>query len=374
MGSGLISPRSSAVTGVAIFSPFNPPVVEAIAEDPLLADTKIIAEAWDAAGAYQVGSFATARWAEWNGRYRDDIRRFWRGDPGMIGPTATRLAGSSDLYEATGRKPYHSINFITSHDGFTLNDLSSYNHKHNHANGEDNRDGDNNNYSYNWGYEGATRRRNINRVRRKIVKNKLTTLMLSQGVPMLLSGDECHRTQRGNNNAYCQDNSTSYFDWRLVKRHQELLRFTQALIRFRRQEPAVRREHFLSGELRPGAPLPEVSWYAHTGTYVDWHRDDHSLICVLAAVRPDSLVLPDVADEDAEPPSRNVMMMLHAGNKPREFVVPEACRQFRWRRFVDTAADSPKDIYPDLDGPRLAGEVVWLDAHSTMIFVSEIAK
>ncbi|MGA2033146.1 MAG: isoamylase, partial [Thermoguttaceae bacterium] len=167
----------------------NPPVIETITEDPQLADTKVIAEAWDAVGAYQVGTFGSLRWAEWNGRYRDDVRRFWRGDPHMVGPLATRLAGSSDLYEAGGRRPYHSINFLISHDGFTLNDLVSYNDKHNEANGEQNRDGDNNNYSCNYGVEGPSTRRSVEVLRVQQVKNMLATLLLSQGVPMLLFGD-----------------------------------------------------------------------------------------------------------------------------------------------------------------------------------------
>ena len=207
----------------------NPPVVERIAEDPLLADTKVIAEAWDAAGAYQVGSFAKLRWAEWNGRYRDDVRRYWRGDAFEIGPLATRLAGSADLYQPGGRHPYHSINFITSHDGFSLNDLVSYIRKHNEDNGEGNRDGDDNNLSDNYGVEGPTRRKSVETVRLRQIKNFLATLLLSQGVPMLLAGDECRRTQGGNNNAYCQDNPTSWFNWRLVEKNAELVRFTQVV-------------------------------------------------------------------------------------------------------------------------------------------------
>jgi len=220
----------------------NPPLVELIAEDPLLADTKIIAEAWDAAGAYQVGSFGNHRWAEWNGRYRDDVRAFWRGDDGTLGALATRLAGSSDLYEHDGRPPFCSINFITSHDGFTMNDLVSYKEKHNEANGENNCDGDNHNISDNYGAEGPTRKKSINTIRTRQIKNMLTTLLLSQGVPMLVSGDEVRRTQKGNNNAYCQDNDTSWFNWRLVEKHSNLLRFVRSLIHFRRRQPTVRRK------------------------------------------------------------------------------------------------------------------------------------
>ncbi len=320
----------------------NPPVVEAIAEDPLLADTKIIAEAWDAAGAYQVGTFANLRWSEWNGRYRDDLRRFWRGDHHMVGAVATRIAGSSDLYQPTGRHPYHSINFITSHDGFPLNDLVSYNEKHNEANGENNCDGDNNGYAYNYGVEGPTRRKSIEQVRLRQIKNMLASLLLSQGVPMILMGDECRRTQRGNNNAYCQDNSISWFDWKMVKRNRDLYRFCQVLIAFRKAEPTVRREDFLSGRpCRPGG-LPDVSWFnAHGGT-IDWGHDDRSLVCLLgAAPRSDPEAVPN----------HHVLIVMHAGVDARDFILPPVARSLSWRLFIDTAAFSPSDIYPGLDGP-----------------------
>ena len=320
----------------------NPPVVEAIAEDPLLADTKIIAEAWDAAGAYQVGSFANLRWAEWNGRYRDDLRRFWRGDPNMIGALATRLAGSSDLYQHSGRRPYHSINFITSHDGFTLNDLVSYNHKHNQDNGEDNRDGDNNNYSYNHGVEGPSRRTTVQRLRARQVKNMLASLLLSQGVPMLTAGDECRRTQRGNNNAYCQDNAVSWFDWTRAQRHEELRRFCRSLIAFRKAEPTVRQPNFLDGQLvRPGG-LPDASWYNAAGGPVDWSTDSRSLTYLLAASRQSDLL---------EPPNHHVLMMFNAGIDPKPFTIPPLARPLSWRQFVNTAAESPADVHPKLDGP-----------------------
>lgn len=340
----------------------NPPVVEHIAEDPLLADTKIIAEAWDAAGAYQVGTFANLRWAEWNGRYRDDLRRFWRGTPRMIGPLATRLAGSSDLYEPSGRRPYHSINFITSHDGYTLNDLVSYEQKHNEDNGEGNRDGENNNLSANYGAEGPTRNRAIQRIRRRQIKNMLASLMLSQGVPMLLSGDECRRTQRGNNNAYCQDNPISWFDWRRVVKHKDVFRFCQALIAFRKAEPTVRQSRFVTGEpVRPGG-LPGVSWFDAEGRSVDWGRHDCSLVSLLAAVaRSDPL----------SPPAHHVLLMVHAGTEPREFVLPKIGAGLPWRLFLDTAADSPRDIYPELDGPAPPpGGPIRLESRSTVCFVA----
>ncbi|MEC9149424.1 MAG: glycogen debranching protein GlgX, partial [Planctomycetota bacterium] len=234
----------------------NPPLVEAIGEDPLLADTKIIAEAWDAAGAYQVGSFGDHRWAEWNGRYRDDVRRYWRGDGGMLGAMATRLSGSSDLYQSGGRQPHCSINFVTSHDGFTMNDLVSYREKRNYENGEDNRDGDNNNLSDNYGVEGPTDRKLIDDLRLRQIKNMMATLLLSQGVPMMVAGDEIRRTQNGNNNAYCQDTPVSWFDWDLVGENQELLRFSKALIQFRKMQPAVRRQSFLTGDAAAPDQLP----------------------------------------------------------------------------------------------------------------------
>jgi len=320
----------------------NTPVVEAIAEDPLLADTKLIAEAWDAAGAYQVGSFHALRWAEWNGRYRDDVRRYWRGDGHMVSQLATRLSGSSDLYQASGRHPYHSINFVTAHDGFTLNDLVSYEHKHNEPNGEDGRDGENNNNSINYGVEGPTRRRKIDRLRLRHIKNVLTTLMLSQGVPMLLMGDECRRTQQGNNNAYCQDNEISWFDWELVRRHDGLVRFVRELIHFRRREPTVRRTRFLSGQPdAPGAP-PDVSWYSADGEPFNWSHDDGSLMCVLGAFN--------------ELPQRghHLLLLIHATMESREFIVPEHLRGLGWRQLIDTAAEPPHDIYPRGDGPPLS--------------------
>jgi isoamylase len=323
----------------------NPPLVEVIAEDPLLADTKIIAEAWDAAGAYQVGSFSDhLRWAEWNGLYRDDVRRFWRGDGGTVGAMATRLSGSSDLYQGAGRPPYCSINFITSHDGFTLNDLVTYKDKHNELNGEGNRDGDNNNLSDNYGVEGPTRRKSIRQLRSRQVKNMLATLFLSQGVPMIVAGDECGRTQRGNNNAYCQDNALSWFDWRLVKRNAELLRFVKTLIRFRRAQPTVRRSQFLTGQPTDHDEIPDVSWYNAVGETVDWNSHDLKLTCVLAAPS---------RQDDPKGVGCDILLMLNSTPDPFDFAVPESVVGRKWRLFIDTASPSPRDIYPNLDGPAL---------------------
>lgn len=228
----------------------EPPIIEMIAEDGVLADTKLIAEPWDAAGLYQVGGFPFGRrWSEWNGRYRDDVRRFWRGDPGFAGAIAQRLCGSADLYEWSGRLPRHSINFVTCHDGFTLHDLVSYNHKHNLANGEGNRDGCNENYSWNCGVEGETHDPEILGLRKRQAKNLMATLMLSQGVPMILAGDEFLRTQRGNNNAWCQDNEISWVDWTLQEKNKDFLRFVREMIQLRKRHPVLRRRRFLQGEL-----------------------------------------------------------------------------------------------------------------------------
>ena len=337
----------------------NPPLVEYIGEDPMLADTKIIAEAWDAAGAYQVGSFATTRWAEWNGAYRDNIRRYWRGDLGMTGPMATRLAGSSDLYQSSGRQPYHSINFVTSHDGYTLNDLVSYERKHNLANGEDNRDGDNNNYSANYGVEGPTRRLPIRRLRRRQAKNFIATLMLSQGVPMLVSGDEVLRTQRGNNNAYCQDNDLSWFDWRLVHRNAEMLRFTQEVISLRQHQPVLKRADFLTGTAHAPGDLPDVSWYGAGGDVIDWSHTFHSLTCLLGTSGLD------------DPVARHVLIFMHSGGQPQSFQVPKPARHLHWRLAIDTAAEPPEDVYVEARGPFIDSfETIHLEHHSLKCYIA----
>jgi glycogen operon protein len=337
----------------------NPPMVELIAEDPMLADTKIIAEAWDAAGAYQVGSFANQRWAEWNGHYRDDMRRYWKGDWGMTGPMATRLSGSSDLYQSSGRRPYHSINFITSHDGYTLSDLVSYERKHNLDNQEDNRDGDNTNNSANYGVEGPTRRKSIVDHRQRQAKNFAASLLLSQGVPMILSGDEVLRTQRGNNNAYCQDNAISWFDWRLVEKNAEMLRFVQALIAFRRRQPNVRRGAFLTGKPATPGALPDVSWYTPEGKLLDWNNIGSSFTSVFGT------------DGLNEPAVRAVMIMLHAGDEPKQFMPPVIPAGNNWRLFVDTAAEPPRDVYPEADGPSLGSEPLTLESHTLRCYVAE---
>ncbi|HBE69821.1 MAG TPA: glycogen debranching enzyme GlgX [Planctomycetaceae bacterium] len=320
----------------------NPPMVEMIAEDPMLADTKIIAEAWDAAGAYQVGSFGDLRWAEWNGRYRDDVRKYWRGDDGLIGPMATRLAGSSDLYEHAGRAPYCSINFITSHDGFTLNDLVSYKDKHNEANGEGNRDGDNNNESDNYGVEGPTRRKPIEKLRLRQIKNMMSTLLLSQGVPMLVMGDEIRRTQKGNNNAYCQDNEISWLDWRFVKRHEGLREFVKGLIAIRKSQPTLMRTRFLTGRPFDSRGVADVNWFNHLGLTFNWENPSGGLVCWLPA--------PAVAD-DPEGEGRDLLLLFNGTGDKLTFNLPDQIRGLRWTKLLDTDAETGKDIFPNLDGP-----------------------
>ncbi len=320
----------------------DPPTVETIAEDPMLADTKIIAEAWDAAGAYQVGAFSHIRWAEWNGRYRDDVRRYWREDHFMTNLLATRVAGSSDLFKPGGRAPYHSINFITSHDGFTLNDLVSYAQKHNEENGEQNRDGDNNGFSQNFGVEGPTDIPELDELRLRQIKNFLATLLFSQGVPMILMGDECRRTQAGNNNAYCQNNPISWFNWDLTLKNAELRRFVSALIEFRRNEPALRRQTFLSGSPdSPESEFPDVAWFRHDGKPFDWVDSSSSTLAFMLAAFP----------QNAPSESRHILVIFRNESSPAHFWFPERLKSLSWRLFANTGNTAPNDIFPNLDGP-----------------------
>lgn len=341
----------------------NPPLVEAIGQDPMLADTKIIAEAWDAAGAYQVGSFGDDRWAEWNGRYRDDVRSYWRGDAGTRGALATRLAGSADLYQPGGRPPCSSINFITSHDGFTLNDMVSYREKHNLANGEDNRDGDNHNFSENFGVEGPTDQPLIDQLRLRQIKNMIATLMLSQGVPMIVAGDEFRRTQKGNNNAYCQDNDISWLDWDLMEKNAALVRFTRCLIDFRRNQPTVRRQQFLTGVPDSKDGWADVSWFSPLGTAVDWHTPEQPIICLLAA--------PNTTDDPQEL-GRDVLLMLNSSGTGCRFLIPTISKTKKWRLFVDTSLPSPHDVYPEFNGPELPASGCHTLPHKSMaVYVAE---
>lgn len=299
------------------------PLIRRIAEDPVLRGTKLIAEAWDAGGGYQVGSFGGRRWAEWNGRYRDDVRRYWLGDPGTRPAFASRITGSADIYQGGDRSPEHSINFITCHDGFTLHDLVSYRQKHNWANGEGNRDGSNDNISMNCGVEGPTDDPDILALRHRMQKNHLATLFLSLGVPMLLGGDEFSRTQGGNNNAYCQDNEISWYDWRLLETEGELHRFTKALIALRKQNAVFQREHYFNGN--GPSDKADVLWFSPDGTPVDWDSDETPV-----AYR--------INGRDNE----GVHIFLAFNNT--EEVIPFTLPKGTWHECVNTGRAAPHDI------------------------------
>lgn len=314
----------------------NPPVVEMIAEDPVLSDTKIIAEAWDAAGLYQVGTFSPHhRWAEWNGRFRDDVRAFMCGHAGMVPALATRIAGSSDLYQRHNRRPCNSINFITSHDGFTLVDLVSHNEKHNLINGEDNRDGDNHNLSWNSGVEGSTANRKIHNLRSRRLRTMATILLLSQGVPMLVAGDEFGRSQQGNNNAWCQDNAISWLDWSLAKKNRGQLRFFRKLIQLRKAHHIFRRENFFQfGNFGPDndACSLEILWQGLRPGEQDWSHECWTLAFLLNG-----------ATLDEEDDDFFIMINGHAAD-PAAFTVPPPTRGRRWVRVIDTGRPAPLDF------------------------------
>jgi glycogen operon protein len=315
----------------------NPPVLEQIAEDPMLRHTKIIAEAWDAGGAYQVGWFPGGRWAEWNDRFRDEVRRYWRGDGRQVRHLATRLSGSSDLYLRDGRKPFHSINFITSHDGFTLRDLVCYENKHNDDNGEDNRDGGDANYSANYGIEGASTNPVIERVRERQMKNFIATLMVSLGTPMILGGDEFGRTQGGNNNAYCQDNGISWYDWSLLEKNRALYRFVREMIAFRLRHHGFMRPEFYTGRDGNYNGLPDISWFDEKGDAPDWEKMEACL-----ALRMDG----SRADISSDRDDNDFFIMFNGGEKPTPFAICEAPEGKTWVRAVDTGRASPEDICP----------------------------
>ncbi len=309
---------------------------DVILQDPVLNRVKLIAEPWDLGeGGYQVGNFPPG-WAEWNDRYRDTMRAFWKGDGGLIGEFARRLTGSSDLYGRSGRRPYASINFITAHDGFTLRDLVSYNDKHNEANGEDNRDGHNHNLSWNCGAEGPTDDPRINRLRAQQSRNFIATLLLSQGVPMITAGDEIGRTQNGNNNAYCQDNETSWVDWSLDGDRERLLAFTRRMIALRRAHPTFRRRDFFQGRPIYGGDIKDIVWLRPDGnemTRHEWESEHARALAVYLAgaglAEVDSRGRP-LADDD-------FVLLFNASAEPVEFRIPERLGAGRWLVVLDTA-------------------------------------
>jgi glycogen operon protein len=307
-----------------------------IHQDPTLANVKLIAEPWDVGpGGYQVGNFPI-RWAEWNGRYRDTVRHFWRGDGGHVPELASRLAGSSDIYEQSGRGSYASVNFVTAHDGFTLYDLVSYEHKHNEANGEDNRDGHDDNISRNWGVEGDTDDDRILDMRFRLMRSFIATLAFSQGVPMLSHGDEIARTQRGNNNAYAQDNEISWVDWTLDERRAQLLAFTRKCFTLRHIHAVFRRRHFFRGAPSVKGGMKDLTWLKPDGTEMseaDWHDgNNHTLGMLIYGDGTDEI------DDRGRPVTGDTLLLLfNGGPEGVDYVMPQIDGGGIWAEMVDAA-------------------------------------
>jgi len=329
------------------------PLIWGIELSEQLAATKLIAEAWDAVGLYQLGNFPGFRWAEWNGRYRDVIRGFVRGDRGLISEVATRISGSPDFYQPQHRLPINSINFVTCHDGFTLHDLFSYETKHNHANGEDNRDGHNENISSNCGVEGDTADPLILALRRQLAKNTTAILLLSQGVPMLLAGDEVLRSQRGNNNCYCQNNELSWLDWNLLDTHADMLRFVREMIALRHRHPSLMRRRFLSGNPVGERGAPDVSWYGAKAEPPDWHDARAQVL---------GFTLAGVGEQEAD-----LHVLLNMAPSPLETVLPPIVGR-GWRLAVDTSRESPNDIIPAAAQQPVEQSVISVAARSVVVF------
>jgi glycogen operon protein len=308
---------------------------DVIHQDPVLYDVKLIAEPWDVGvGGYQVGNFPPG-WSEWNGKYRDTVRDFWRGEDATLSEFALRLTGSPDLYEDDGRTPNASINFITAHDGFTLQDLVSYNDKHNEANGENNEDGENYNRSWNHGVEGPTDDPEIVELRERQKRNYLTTLVLSQGVPMLLGGDEISRTQQGNNNAYCQDNEISWFDWSLVDSNLPQLGFTRRVMEFRQRHPVLRRRRFFKGREFHGTGVEDMSWFDPTGeemTNEDWSE----VFAKSVAVFINGQEIPDPGPNGERITDDSFLMLFNAHAEAIVFSLPPVKWGQRWEVVIDT--------------------------------------
>jgi isoamylase len=311
-------------------------------QDPTLSQVKLIAEPWDLGeGGYQIGNFPVG-WAEWNGEYRDGVRAFWRGDPGRCGELASRISGSSDLYAAGGRRTYASVNFVTAHDGFTLHDLVSYEQKHNEANGEDNRDGADDNLSRNWGVEGPSDIPGVIAVRQRMKKNFLATLVFSQGVRMLLGGDEMGRTQRGNNNAYCQDNELSWVSWELAAQDRELLDFTRDVVKIFNDNPVLRRRGFFTGRPVRGE-IKDVTWLHAQGremTQADW---DNPMMRTIGMLIDGEAT--DEVDERGRPvQGKTVLLMLNGGETSRRFVMPQLDLPGVWEEVMNTARPGRRTI------------------------------
>jgi glycogen operon protein len=320
----------------------NPPLVESLAGDPILGRCKLVAEAWDAGGLYQVGSFpAYGRWAEWNGKYRDTLRKFLKGDLGQVPDLSLRLQGSPDLYY--GRGTAASINFLTCHDGFALRDLVSYNDKHNEANGENNCDGANDNNSWNCGAEGDTDDPSISELRLRQMKNAAALLATSQGIPMILMGDEVGRTQRGNNNTYCHDNELNWFDWKLVKKNAELLRFFKTVIAFRHAHPVLRSRDHLRHADYAGVGLPDISWHGTRAWQPDWSAGSRVLAFLLSGGHAKGGAVPD----------DDIYVVANSHWQALQFELPAPTTGRSWHVAVNTSVPAPSDCFPTGQEPRL---------------------
>lgn len=337
-----------------------------VEQDPIISRVKLIAEPWDlGSGGYQVGGFPSS-WSEWNGRYRDTVRDFWRSQPSTLPEFASRLMGSSDLYQVNGRRPVASVNFITAHDGFTMNDLVSYNEKHNEANGEGNRDGESNNRSWNCGVEGPTNIPDVNDLRQRQMRNMFATLLFSQGIPMICGGDEVARTQQGNNNAYCQDNEISWTNWHLDKGRKELLAFVSKLIHLRLDHPVLHRRRFFTGR-EPGDDsnmIPQVEWFDHTGSIMDMNdwQNTHAFSMMIYLNGSD---IPEVDWYGNRMVDNDFILIFNAHYEPIMFTLPDERYGRKWQLVVDT--HNP-------DGPELsyeAGFMITAQSRSFLMLMSD---
>ena len=343
--------------------------LDAVAQDPVLSSVKLIAEPWDTGlGGYQVGNFPPG-WAEWNGRYRDTVRRFWKGDEGQIAEMASRVSGSADIYNHRGRRPWASVNFITAHDGFTLRDLVSYDAKHNEANKEGNRDGADDNHSWNCGVEGETDDPEIRALRLRQMSNLLCTLLLSQGVPMLLAGDEFARTQGGNNNPYCQDSEIGWLDWNLDAEGEELLAFARRLIALRREHIVFHRSRFFSGDTIPGTEVKDVTWLRADGaemTAADWGEAHAKMLCLLLSGEAGLMHLTARGEQE---PDDTFLLVMNASHLEVVQRLPAGRDGARWQVLVDTA----RALGEDQEQDGAPGDEIRLAPRSTMLLVQRAA-
>ncbi len=335
----------------------NPPILWDIESDPVLSGTKLIAEAWDAAGLYQVGSFVGDSWKEWNGKFRDDVRSFLRGDNDKVSNFAERTMGSPDLYGSQDREPEQSINFVTCHDGFTLNDLVSYNEKHNEGNGEENRDGSNDNFSWNGGVEGPTDDPQVESVRNRQIRNFLGITLLSVGAPMILMGDEVRRTQHGNNNAYCHDDELTWFDWSLTEKNKDIFRFVKILLHVRLQRDMGKKEY--SMDLMQLLKQARVAWHGVALDKPDWSANSHSIAITIQSLSGDA----------------TMHYMINAFTEALDFEIPPlAGIGSSWKRWMDTSLPSPDDICLMADARVVNGATYKVNAHTMVVLIDQLKK